>query len=191
MKKENAARLKETFTNSVAPALMEKYKYSNINQVPRLEKIVVNVGLSEAKENVKIVDIAMEELAAITGQKPKICKSKKSISNFKLRQGMPIGAKVTLRGDMMYEFFDRMVNVAFPRVRDFRGFEPNAFDGKGNLNLGLTEQYIFPEVNAEKSDKPRGMNITVVTSTDSDEQARDLITLLGMPFKKREQKQEK
>jgi large subunit ribosomal protein L5 len=188
MKKENTARLKETFIRSVAPALMEKYKYSNINEVPRLDKIVVNVGLTEAKDNPKVVEIAMEEIAAITGQKPRVCRSKKSISNFKLRQGVPIGAKVTLRGNMMYEFFDRMVNVAFPRVRDFRGFEPGAFDGKGNLNLGLTEQYIFPEVNADKSDKPRGMNITVVTTTNSDEEARELITLLGMPFKKRDVK---
>ena len=188
MKKETAARLKESFNKKIVPALMEKFKYGNINQVPSMQKIVVNVGLSEAKENVKVVEIATAELAAITGQKPRVCKSKKSISNFKLRQGMPIGAKVTLRGDMMYEFFDRMVNVAFPRIRDFRGFEPNAFDGKGNLNLGLTEQYIFPEINAEKSDKARGMNITIVTSAKSDDEARELITLMGMPFKKRDLK---
>jgi large subunit ribosomal protein L5 len=164
---------------------MEKFSFKNVQQIPRLEKIVVNVGLSEAKENIKVLDIANAELAAITGQKPKVCRAKKSISNFKLRQGMPIGIKVTLRGNRMYEFFDRLVNVAIPRIRDFRGVEPNAFDGQGNYNLGLNEQYIFPEISVEKSDKARGMNITIVTSATNDEQARELLMLMGIPFKKR------
>jgi large subunit ribosomal protein L5 len=181
-------RSKENYKKTVVPALMEKFSFKNPHQVPRLEKIVINIGLSEAKENVKIVDIALGELAAITGQKPKICKAKKSISNFKLREGMPIGIKVTLQGDMMYDFFDRLVNAAIPRIRDFHGIEPNAFDGQGNYNLGLTEQYLFQEISVEKSDKARGMNITIVTSTVKDNEAKELLSLMGMPFKKREQK---
>lgn len=181
-------RLKETYAKNVVPALMSKFNFKNAHQIPRLEKIVVNVGLSEAKENIKVLDVANAELAAITGQKPKVCRARKSISNFKLRQGMPIGIKVTLRSDRMYEFFDRLVNVAIPRIRDFRGIEPNAFDGQGNYNLGLNEQYIFPEVNVEKSDKARGMNITIVTSAKNDEQARELLALMGIPFKKRDTK---
>jgi large subunit ribosomal protein L5 len=177
--------MKEAYQKNVVPALKEKFKFENIHQVPRLEKIVVNVGLTEAKENVKVIDTATAEIAAITGQKPQVRRARKSISNFKLRQGMPIGLKVTLRSERMYEFFDRLVNVAIPRIRDFRGIEPNSFDGKGNYNLGLNEQYIFPEINVEKSDKARGMNITIVTSAKSDEHARELLTLMGMPFKKR------
>ncbi|OGS17233.1 MAG: 50S ribosomal protein L5 [Elusimicrobia bacterium RIFOXYA2_FULL_50_26] len=186
--KTNAPRLKEQYIKSVSPELAKRFNYKNFHQIPRLTKIVVNVGLNEAKENVKVVDIASAELAAITGQKPKITRAKKSISNFKLRMGMPIGAVVTLRGTRMYEFFDRLVNVAIPRIRDFRGLEPRAFDGRGNYNLGLTEQFIFPEVNVEKSDKARGMNITIVTTATNDDQAKDLLTLMGMPFKKRENK---
>lgn len=184
--KQYAPRLKEVYQNSIVAALQKKFNYTNINQVPRLEKIVINVGLSEAKDNVKVIDVAAAELGAITGQKPKVCRAKKSISNFKLREGMPIGLMVTLRSDRMYEFFDRLINTAIPRIRDFRGLEPTSFDGQGNYNLGLNEQYIFPEINVEKSDKARGMNITVVTSTKSDDQARELLALLGVPFKKRE-----
>lgn len=178
-------RSKELYIKDVVPALMKKFNYKNVHQVPHLEKIVVNVGLSEAKENVKVVDTALAELAAICGQKPKICRAKKSISNFKLRQGMPIGLKITLRGNRMFEFFDRLLNVAIPRIRDFHGVEPMSFDGQGNYNLGLNEQYIFPEVNVEKSDKARGMNITVVTTATNDNEARELLGLMGVPFKKR------
>jgi len=164
---------------------MKQFGYKNMHQIPRISKIVINVGLSEAKENIKVVDIATAEIASITGQKPQICKAKKSVSNFKIRQGMPIGIKVTLRGDRMYEFYDRLVNVAIPRIRDFHGVEPKSFDGRGNYNLGLNEQYIFPEINVEKSDKPRGMNITIATTAKNDEQAKQLLGLMGMPFKKR------
>ncbi|HBU69787.1 MAG TPA: 50S ribosomal protein L5 [Elusimicrobia bacterium] len=189
--KNYTPRIKETYNKGIVAEMMKKFSYSNINEVPRLEKIVINLGLNEAKENIKVVDIASAEMGAIAGQKPKLCKAKKSISNFKIRQGMPIGLKVTLRGDRMYEFFDRLVNVAIPRIRDFRGLEPNSFDGQGNYNLGLTEQYIFPEINVEKSDKTRGMNITIVTSAINDSQARELLVLLGMPFKKRDQENKK
>ncbi|OGS37086.1 MAG: 50S ribosomal protein L5 [Elusimicrobia bacterium RIFOXYB2_FULL_49_7] len=189
--KSYVPRVKEAYKEAIVPELMKKFSYKNINQVPQLKKIVINVGLTEAKENVKVVDVANAEIAAITGQKPKVCRAKKSISNFKLRQGMAIGLKVTLRSDRMYEFFDRLVNVAIPRIRDFRGLEANAFDGQGNYNLGLTEQYIFPEISVEKSDKPRGMNITIVTSAVNDEQARELLSLMGMPFKKRDESVEK
>ncbi|MCB4792638.1 MAG: 50S ribosomal protein L5 [Elusimicrobia bacterium] len=183
--KNYVPRLKEAYKNVVVPALMKQFNFKNIHQTPKLVKIVVNIGLSEAKENVKVVDSAAGELSAITGQKPKICRAKKSISNFKLRQGMPIGVKVTLQSDRMYEFFDRLVNVSIPRIRDFHGLEPNAFDGDGNYNLGLSEQYIFPEINVEKSDKTRGMNITIVTSTSKDNEAKEFLALMGMPFKKR------
>ena len=178
-------RIKELYDEVVAKNLIEKFSLENFHQAPKLEKIVINIGLSEAKDNVKVVDIASAELAAITGQKPQVRKAKKAISNFKLRAGMPIGLKVTLRGTKMYEFFDRLVNVSIPRIRDFRGIEPNSFDGKGNYNIGLSEQYIFPEINVEKSDKTRGMNITIVTSATNDEQAKELLDQLGMPFKKR------
>jgi large subunit ribosomal protein L5 len=183
--KDYTPRLKDYYYKEVVPELKNKFNYKNIHQIPRLEKIVVNIGLTEAKDNIKVIDIATAELSAITGQKPKVCRAKKSISNFKLRQGMPIGLKVTLRSIRMYEFFDRLVNVAIPRIKDFRGLEPNAFDGRGNYNLGLNEQYIFPEISVEKSDKARGMNITIVTNTIKDEDARELLTLMGMPFKKR------
>ena len=149
---------------------------------------MINIGVSEAKENIKALEMAISELGLITGQKPVTCRAKKSVSNFKLRENMPIGAKVTLRSSMMYEFLDRLINVAVPRIRDFRGIEPNGFDGRGNFNLGLSEQYIFPEINVEKSDKARGMNITIVTSAQKDEHAKALLDLLGMPFKKRDNK---
>jgi len=184
----NQPRLKEFYKKNVAPELLKEFKFKNVHQVPKLEKIVVNIGLSEAKENIKVLDIALAELASITGQKPLTTRAKQSISNFKLREGMPIGVKVTLRNAVMYEFLDRLINVAIPRIRDFRGIESNGFDGKGNFNLGLTEQYIFPEISVEKSDKPRGMNITIVTSAQKDEYAKALLAALGMPFKKRDNK---
>jgi large subunit ribosomal protein L5 len=168
--------------------LLKQFKFKNVHQVPKLEKIVINIGVSEAKDNIKTLETAISELGLITGQKPVTCRAKKSVSNFKIRQNMPIGTKVTLRNAIMYEFLDRLINIAIPRIRDFRGIEPNSFDGKGNFNLGITEQYIFPEVNVEKSDKSRGMNITIVTSAKEDEHAKALLDLLGMPFKKRDNK---
>jgi large subunit ribosomal protein L5 len=177
-------RLKVFYVNNVVPQLMKKFKYQNIHQVPKIEKVVVNMSVNEAKENIKSLDIASEELAMITGQKPKICRAKKSISNFKIKKGMPIGLKVTLRGDRMYEFIDRLLYIALPKIRDFHGISPNAFDNKGNYNLGITEQYIFPEVNIEKSDRVRGMNITIVTSAKTDTEAKELLALLGFPFRK-------
>jgi len=179
------ARLKEDYRKKVVPELMSKFGYTNPLAVPRLEKIVISIGLSDAREDIKVVDQALEEIAAITGQKPIVTRAKKSISNFKVRQGMPIGIKVTIRGDRMYEFLDRLVTIAIPRIRDFRGLEPKGFDGCGNYNLGLTEQHIFLEINLEKSDKIRGMNITIVTNGKKDDQARELLTLIGVPFKKR------
>jgi len=184
MQKNYVPRLKELYLKNVVPQLIKKFKYKNIHQVPKLEKVVVNMSVNDAKENIKALDIATEELAMITGQRPKICRAKKSISNFKLKKGMPIGLKVTLRGDRMYEFIDRLIYIALPKIRDFRGVSPNSFDGKGNYNLGITEQYIFPEVNIEKSDRARGMNITIVTSAKTDEEARELLSLLGFPFRK-------
>ncbi len=184
----NQPRLKEFYQKNVIPELLKQYKFKNVHQVPKLEKIVINIGVSEAKENIKALEMAISELGLITGQKPVTCRAKKSVSNFKLRENMPIGAKVTLRSSMMYEFLDRLINVAVPRIRDFRGIEPNGFDGRGNFNLGLSEQYIFPEINVEKSDKARGMNITIVTSAQKDEHAKALLDLLGMPFKKRDNK---
>ncbi len=178
-------RLKELYVRNVIPALEKEFGFKNANEVPKLSKIVVNIGLSEAKENAKVLETASAELAAITGQKPLVCRAKASVSNFKIREGMPIGIKVTLRGAMMFEFLDRLMNIAMPRIRDFRGIEPNKFDGRGNFNIGLTEQYIFPEVNIEKSDKPRGMNITIVTTAKEDKHSKALLELLGMPFKKR------
>jgi large subunit ribosomal protein L5 len=165
--------------------MMEKFGYKNPMACPRFVKIVVNMGVSDAKENVKAIDVAAEELGAITGQKPVICRAKKSISNFKIRQGMPIGTKVTLRGERMYEFYDRLVSVSIPRIRDFQGLEPKAFDGNGNYNLGLVEQHIFLEIDLEKSDRARGLNVTIQTSAKKDEEARELLELLGFPFKKR------
>jgi large subunit ribosomal protein L5 len=177
------ARLKEYYLKTVVPALVKEFDYKNPMQVPRMEKIVVNMGLGEAISNVKIIDGAVQEMAMITGQKPVITKAKKSIATFKLRQGMPIGCSVTLRKETMYEFFDRLVNVALPKVRDFRGISQSAFDGRGNYSLGLHEQIIFPEIEYDKIEKIKGMNITIVTSAKTDEEARVLLKLMGVPFK--------
>lgn len=177
-------RLKEFYKQVVVKELMKKFKYENIHQVPKVEKVVISMSVNEAKENIKALDIATEELAVITGQRPRICRAKKSISNFKLKKGMPIGLKVTLRGDRMYDFLDKLIYIALPKIRDFHGISPKGFDGRGNYNLGLTEQYVFPEVNVEKSDRARGMNITIVTSANTDEEAKELLTLLGFPFRK-------
>ncbi|GHT53954.1 50S ribosomal protein L5 [Endomicrobiia bacterium] len=178
------SRLKDFYQKSVISELKRQFNFKNVHQIPKLTKIVINIGLSEAKENIKVLDVAIAELATITGQKPLVCRAKRSVSNFKIRQGMPIGIKVTLRSAMMYEFLDRFINVAVPRIRDFRGIDPSGFDGQGNFNLGITEQYIFPEINIEKSDKARGMNITIVTTAKENEHAKALIGALGMPFKK-------
>ena len=178
-----AARLKERFEKELRPALMKEFGYRNPMQAPRLEKIVVNMGLGEAISNGKIIDASVAQLAAITGQKPVVTKARKSIANFKLRQGQSIGAMVTLRGDRMYEFFDRLVSIALPRVRDFKGVSPKAFDGKGNYTLGIREQIIFPEINYDQVEKIKGLNITVVTTARDDEGGRALLRLLGMPFR--------
>lgn len=177
-------RLKETYQKEIVDAMMKKFGYKNVMQVPKIEKIVVNMGIGEAKENSKILDSAMADLATITGQKAVITRAKHSIANFKLREGMPIGCKVTLRGDKMYSFLDRLVNLALPRVRDFRGVNPDAFDGRGNYALGIKEQLIFPEIEYDKVDKVRGMDVIVVTTARTDEEARELLTQFGMPFKK-------
>ena len=177
-------RLKETYLKEVVPALTRKFGYKNRMAVPRLEKIVINMGMGEATQNVKLLDVAAEELAAITGQKAVITRARKSIAAFKVRQGNPIGAAVTLRGDRMYEFYDRLVNVALPRVRDFRGVPARSFDGRGNYTLGVREQMMFLEVNYAKVDRARGMNVCIVTSARTDEEARELLTLLGMPFRR-------
>jgi large subunit ribosomal protein L5 len=177
------ARLKDYYKNDVVKALSEGFSYKNSMEVPRMVKIIVNMGLGEAIQNVKVLDSAAAELAAITGQKPVITKARKSISTFKLRQGMPIGCSVTLRRERMYEFFDRLVNVALPRVRDFRGINPKSFDGRGNFALGLKEQIIFPEIDYDKIDKIRGMNIAIVTTAKTDDEARELLRLMGMPFR--------
>ena len=178
------ARLKEMYKSDVAPALMKKYSYKSVMEIPKLEKIVINVGAGEARENSKVIDAISRDIATITGQKPYICKARKSVANFKLREGMNIGVKVTLRGERMYEFVDRFFNVALPRVRDFRGINPNSFDGRGNYNMGLKEQLIFPEIEFDKIDKVRGMDICFVTTAKTDEEARELLTLLGAPFSK-------
>ena len=178
------ARLKEFYKQEAAPALMKKFNYKSVMQIPKLDKIVVNVGAGEAKDNAKVIDTISADLAAITGQKPMVCKAKKSVANFKLRAGMNIGLKVTLRGERMYEFIDRLFNVALPRVRDFRGINPNSFDGRGNYNLGILEQMIFPEIVFDKVDKVRGMDICFVTTATTDEEARELLTLMGAPFAK-------
>jgi len=178
-----AARLKERYNKEVAPAIAKEFGIKNPMAVPRLEKIVVNMGMGEAIANAKILDTAADELRAISGQKPVITKAKKSIASFKLRQGMPIGVMVTLRGDRMYEFLDRLVSIAMPRVRDFRGVSPKAFDGRGNYTIGVREQLIFPEIDFNKVDKLRGMNITIITTARNDEQARALLKGLGMPFR--------
>ncbi len=176
------ARLKDKYTSEVAPALMKKFEYSSPMQIPRLEKIVVNVGCGEAKENAKALEAVVADLTAITGQKPVIPHAKKSVANFKLREGMAIGAKVTLRSERMWEFLDRLFNVALPRVRDFRGISADAFDGRGNYSLGLKEQIIFPEIEYDKIEKLRGMNIAITTTAKTDEEARELLKLMGAPF---------
>lgn len=177
-----AARLKEMYVNEVAPALQKKFGYKSVMQIPKLDKIVINVGCGEAKDNSKVIDAIMTDLATITGQKPVECKAKKSVANFKLREGMTIGVKVTLRGERMYEFLDRFFNLALPRVRDFRGINPNSFDGRGNYSVGIKEQLIFPEIEYDKIDKVRGMDICFVTTAKTDEEARELLTLMGAPF---------
>ena len=176
------SRLKELYNAEIIDAMTKKFGYKNVMEVPKLDKIVINIGLGEAKENAKVIDAAMSDLTKITGQKPVVTKAKKSIANFKLRQGMPIGVKVTLRGEKMYEFIDRLFNVALPRVRDFRGINPNAFDGRGNYTLGIKEQLIFPEIEYDKIDKIRGMDIIFVTTATTDEEGRELLTLMGAPF---------
>jgi large subunit ribosomal protein L5 len=179
-------RLKERYREEVVPALMKEFSYQNVMQVPRLQKIVVNIGLGEALQNPKALDSASEDVAAITGQKPVITRAKRSIANFKLRTGMPIGVTVTLRGDRMYELLDRMVNAALPRIRDFQGVSPDSFDGRGNYSLGIKEQVIFPELEYDKIDRIRGLQFTMVTSARSDEEGKRLLELMGMPFARRE-----
>lgn len=176
------ARLKEYYFNEIVPVMKKKFNYKNDLEVPKLEKIVVNMGVGEAKENAKVLESAVKDLETITGQKPIITKAKKSIANFKIRQGMSVGCKVTLRGEKMYEFADRLINLALPRVRDFRGVSPDSFDGRGNYALGIKEQLIFPEIDYDKVDKVRGMDVIIVTTARTDEEARELLSLLGMPF---------
>ena len=172
------------YSNEIKDAMMKKFGYKNVMQIPKLEKIVINMGVGEARENAKVLDAAVKDLEIITGQKAVVTRAKKSVANFKLREGMPIGCKVTLRGEKMYEFTDRLVNLALPRVRDFRGVNPDAFDGRGNYALGIKEQLIFPEIEYDKVDKVRGMDVIFVTTAETDEEARELLTLFGMPFKK-------
>ena len=178
------ATLKETYKSDIAPALMKKFGYKSVMQIPKLDKVVINVGCGEARDNAKVIDAIINDLSAITGQRPVVCKARKSVANFKLREGMNIGAKVTLRGERMYEFVDRLFNVALPRVRDFRGINANSFDGRGNYNMGLKEQLIFPEIDYDKIDKVRGMDLCFVTTATTDEEARELLTLMGAPFAK-------
>lgn len=178
------ARMKDFYKSEVAPALMEKFGYKSVMQIPKLDKIVINVGCGEAKDNSKIIDAIVKDIETITGQHPTICRARKSVANFKLREGVPIGVKVTLRGERMYEFLDRLFNVALPRVRDFRGINANAFDGRGNYNMGLKEQLIFPEIEFDKIDKVRGMDICFVTTAATDEEGRELLKLMGAPFAK-------
>ncbi len=175
-------RLEERYTKEIKDALMKKFEYKSVMQIPKLDKVVINIGVGEAKENSKAIDYAMNDLALITGQKPIITKARKSVAQFKVREGMNIGCKVTLRGAKMYEFVDRLFNAALPRVRDFRGINPNAFDGRGNYSLGIKEQLIFPEIDYDKIDKLRGMDIIFVTTAQTDEEARELLTLMGAPF---------
>ncbi|MFK9094895.1 50S ribosomal protein L5 [Bacillus salipaludis] len=177
-------RLKEKFVKEVTPALMSKFNYKSVMEVPKLEKIVVNMGVGDAVANAKALDNAVEELATLTGQKPIVTRAKKSIAGFRLREGMPIGAKVTLRGERMYEFLDKLVSVSLPRVRDFRGVSKKAFDGRGNYTLGIKEQLIFPEIDYDKVSKVRGMDIVIVTTANTDEESRELLTQFGMPFQK-------
>ncbi|MDD6084307.1 MAG: 50S ribosomal protein L5 [Oscillospiraceae bacterium] len=178
------ARMKDYYNSTVAPAMMKKFGYKSVMQIPKLDKIVINVGAGEARENAKVIDAIMNDLAAITGQKPVICRAKKSVANFKLREGMPIGVKVTLRNERMYEFIDKFFNVSLPRVRDFRGINPNSFDGRGNYSTGIKEQLIFPEIEYDKIDKVRGMDINFITTANTDEEAKELLTLMGAPFAK-------
>jgi large subunit ribosomal protein L5 len=179
-----ASRLLETYKNKVVPALVETFKYKSVMQAPKIEKITINMGVGEAKDNAKFLESAVEEMSLIAGQKPVTTKAKKSVSNFKIREGMAIGCKVTLRGEQMYEFFDKLVNISLPRVRDFRGVSKTSFDGRGNYALGIKEQLIFPEINYDKIDKLRGMDIIITTTANTDEEARELLKLLGMPFSK-------
>ena len=178
------SRLKDLYSNEIKDAMVKKFGYKNVMQIPKLDKIVINMGVGEAKENAKVLDTAIKDLETITGQKAVVTRAKKSVANFKLREGMPIGCKVTLRGEKMYEFTDRLVNLALPRVRDFRGVNPDAFDGRGNYALGIKEQLIFPEIEYDKVDKVRGMDVIVVTTAETDEEARELLTLFNMPFAK-------
>lgn len=178
------ARLRDTYKNDIAPALMKKFNYKSVMQIPKLDKVIINVGCGDARDNSKVIDSVMEEIAMITGQKPVVTKARKSVANFKLREGMNIGVKVTLRAEKMYEFVDRLFNTALPRVRDFRGINPNSFDGRGNYALGLKEQLIFPEIDYDKVDKVRGMDIIFVTTAQTDEEAREMLTLFGAPFRK-------
>lgn len=177
-----ATRLQEKYTSEVCKGLMEKFNYKNVNELPKLEKVVINIGCGDAVTNSKAIDSAVEDLTVISGQKPLITKAKKSIAAFKLREGMPIGVKVTLRGSRMYEFLDKFMNIALPRVRDFRGVNPQSFDGRGNYSIGLKEQLIFPEIEYDKIDKVRGMDINFITTAQTDEEAKELLTLLGAPF---------
>ena len=179
-----AANLKELYVSTVAPSLMKKFSYKSVMQIPKIDKVVINVGAGEAKDNAKVIDAIMTDLAAITGQKPVVCRARKSVANFKIREGMPIGVKVTLRGERMYEFLDRLFNVAFPRVRDFRGISANSFDGRGNYSTGIKEQLIFPEIEYDKIDKVRGMDINIITTAETDEEAKELLSLMGAPFVK-------
>ena len=178
------ARLRESYKNDVFPALMEQFKYTNVMEVPKLEKVTINMGLGEAKENAKIMESAIEEISLITGQRPVVTRARKSIANFKVRQGMPVGAKVTLRGENMYDFIDKLFNIALPRVRDFKGVSKNSFDGRGNYSMGIKEQLIFPEINYDKVETIKGMNIVFTTTAKTDEEAAALLELLGMPFEK-------
>ena len=178
------ARLKETYLNEIAPAMQSKFGYKNVMQIPKLDKIVVNMGVGEAKENAKVLESAVSDMETITGQKAVITKAKKSVANFKIREGQAIGCKTTLRGEKMYEFADRLINLALPRVRDFRGVNPNGFDGRGNYSLGIKEQIIFPEIEYDKVDKVRGMDVIFVTTAKTDEEARELLRLFGMPYAK-------
>lgn len=179
-----AVRLKERYQKEITPSLMKKFEYRTPMEVPKIEKVVINMGVGEAVQNPKILDSAVEDLTIISGQKPVVTRAKKSIAGFKLREEMPIGCKVTLRGTRMYDFLDKLINVALPRVRDFRGISPKAFDGRGNYTLGLKEQLVFPEIEYDKVDKVRGMDVVIVTTADTDEEARELLTQMGMPFRK-------
>ena len=179
-----SSRLKEQYQNEIVDAMIKKFGYKNIMEVPKLDKVVINMGVGEAKDNAKALDSAIADMEKITGQKAVVCKAKKSVANFKIREGMAIGCKTTLRGDKMYEFVDRLVNLALPRVRDFRGVNPNAFDGRGNYALGIKEQLIFPEIEYDKIDKVRGMDINFITTAQTDEEAKELLSLLGAPFAK-------